>query len=106
MLNPTPWLAAVLAATHLGAQPQLVVPTRAPTPATCMAKPEKPSPASTEARAFLRTRVANRTLNKAIKTVAKRLHWHDDLDAALGAADNQTKPVLWIHALGTLTGYT
>ena len=62
------------------------------------------TPAEKEAQSFQQSRVQGRDLKKAVDTVRKSLTWHDDLEEAIEVAENQDRPILWIHALGDLDG--
>lgn len=55
---------------------------------------------------YRRHRMEGAAVEKAVRRLASELRWHDSLDAALAAARASAKPVLWVQALGELTGYT
>ena len=64
------------------------------------------TPAEQAAENFRRTQVSGRELHAAIRDVQKSLHWYEDLGAASRVATAQQKPILWIHLLGELDGFT
>lgn len=83
------------------------VTTRAPmTDCLPPAAPRELSPAEKEAEAFRQKQVHGLELKKAVDQVRKSLDWYDDLDAAAKAAAEQKKPIVWIHALGELSGFS
>ena len=61
--------------------------------------------ASKEALQFRALVVEKRQVRKQVGKLTRGLVWHKKLDAALDAAGQSGKPVLWIQALGKLTGY-
>jgi len=61
--------------------------------------------ATAQAKEFQKLKVDRRLVNKRYRKLTKELTWHKKLDDALGAARQSGKPVVWIHALGKLTGY-
>ena len=61
--------------------------------------------ASREAMEFRGLVVEKRAVRQQVRKLTKELVWHKKLDDALRAAEQSGKPVLWIHALGKLTGY-
>ena len=108
---------AVLAtALAIPAQMQLLVPTSQPqatqarvVSASCtpMSRPQRgPTAAEKEAAKFRQPQIRGRNLLRAVGTVTRELDWHDDLDEAMEDAEETGKPILWIHALGDLKGYT
>lgn len=64
------------------------------------------TPAEQEAENFRRRQVSGRELHTAIQGVQKSLPWFENLSAAAHAAKAQQKPILWIHLLGELDGFT
>ena len=98
--------AACALATSLAAQPQLTVPQSVPKAAMAMPQAAaEPTAADLEARAFQRPLRGGEGLARAVRKVNGQLHWHDDLDEALRAAADQGKPLVWIQALGSLSGF-
>lgn len=61
--------------------------------------------ASVAASKFQDLRVGKLQVRKRVRKLHKELDWHRSLDKALAAAKKSGKPVVWIHALGKLTGY-
>ena len=63
------------------------------------------SGAPTSASSVRKLRVDGDTVAASVKRL-KTLHWYKTLSGALSAGRKQNKPVLWIQALGKLTGFT
>ena len=64
------------------------------------------SQAATEAAtAFHTLKIGRALVYPRVRKLIDELTWHKRLDEALGAARQAGKPVLWIQALGRLTGY-
>jgi hypothetical protein len=63
------------------------------------------SSAEQEALQFRSLQIAGNDLKAAVNTVRTSLSWHDDLEQAVADAKNQSKPIVWIHALGELDGF-
>lgn len=61
--------------------------------------------ATAKAQEFQQLKVGKRLVNERFRKLKKELTWHKKLEDALGAAKKSGKPVVWIHALGKLTGY-
>ncbi len=62
--------------------------------------------ASQGARDFQRLRVPGREVSRAVRSLVADLNWKKTLGAAQRAAKKTGKPIVWIQALGSLTGYT
>jgi hypothetical protein len=58
------------------------------------------------AREFQQSRVAGRELSRAVTRVTRELDWHKKLSIAAKEAQQSGKPIVWIHALGDLKGFT
>ena len=58
-----------------------------------------------QAREFQKLRVPGVKVNRLIRKVRK-LKWYSSLAKAKQAARRQSKPILWIQALGNLNSYT
>jgi hypothetical protein len=63
------------------------------------------SSAEQEALQFRSLQIAGNDLKAAVNTVRTSLHWHNNLEQAVADAKNQSKPIVWIHALGELDGF-
>lgn len=63
------------------------------------------SSAEQEALQFRGLQIAGNDLKAAVHKVRTSLQWHDDLDKAVADAKKQSKPIVWIHALGELDGF-
>jgi hypothetical protein len=64
------------------------------------------SPAATQsAQEFRNLKIDKALVHQRVRKLTKELTWHKKLDAALAASQQSGKPVLWIQALGKLTGY-
>ena len=50
--------------------------------------------------------VPGKKVRPAVTKVARQLHWHRTLKSAVREARAADKPILWVQALGNLTGYT
>ena len=50
--------------------------------------------------------VSGRTVSRAVRKLKGKLHWYKTLKTAAAAAEKSGKPIVWIHALGSLHGYT
>ena len=61
--------------------------------------------AAEEARRFRELKVSKFVVNKRVRKLTKKLVWHTKLDRALAASKRSGKPLVWIQALGRLTGY-
>ena len=61
--------------------------------------------ATKQARAFHNLKVSKRLVQRRVKKLIKELNWHKSLPNALAAAEKSGKPIVWIHALGSLTGF-
>lgn len=46
------------------------------------------------------------TVEASVSKVTNQIHWYDSLDDAKAEAKRTGKMVLWMHALGELTGTT
>ncbi len=57
-----------------------------------------------QARSYRRLRVPGDQVRPAVERLAQELDWHDSLESAQRVAKNTGKPIVWIHALGNLTG--
>jgi hypothetical protein len=57
-----------------------------------------------KAAGFRRLQVDGEQVRPATEKLAKELKWHDSLRSAQRAAKATGKPIVWIHALGDLTG--
>lgn len=57
-----------------------------------------------EARGFRRLQVDGAQVRPATEKLAKELKWHRSLKSAQREARRTGKPIVWIHALGDLTG--
>lgn len=57
-----------------------------------------------EARGFRRLQVEGDEVRPATEKLAKELTWHDSLQSAQRVARRTGKPIVWVHALGELTG--
>ena len=57
-----------------------------------------------EARGFRRLKLAGEEVRPAMTKLATELDWHDSLQSAQRVAKRTGKPIVWIHALGDLTG--
>lgn len=57
-----------------------------------------------KARSFRRTKLQGDEVAARVARL-ESLTWQTDLDAAYAAARKANKPILWIHALGSLTGH-
>ena len=77
-----------------------------PMPGCETARQRTLTPAEQEAENFRRSQVSGRELHAAIRGVQKSLHWFEDLGAAARTASAQQKPIVWIHLLGELDGFT
>lgn len=64
------------------------------------------TPAEQEAENFRRTQVSGRALHEGIRGVTKGLPWFENLAAASRVATMEQKPILWVHLLGELDGFT
>ena len=61
--------------------------------------------ATKTARQFQQLKLSNVQVKKRVRKLHKELTWHKRLDKAVAAAKVSGKPIVWIHALGKLTGY-
>jgi hypothetical protein len=61
--------------------------------------------ATTQAESFRRLKLPGSEVRRAVKKTT-RLEWKKTLKSAQVAAVKTGKPIVWIHALGTLNGYT
>lgn len=50
-------------------------------------------------------RLGSTYVRDAVRTLTRRLEWHDDLEDAAEQAAAEGKPILWIQALGNLKGF-
>lgn len=57
-----------------------------------------------KARGFRRLKVDGAEVRPAMEKLATELDWHDSLQSAQRVAKRTGKPIVWIHALGDLTG--
>ena len=58
------------------------------------------------ARQISELRVDGRTAYDAVRDVVKTVNWQRRLPDARAIALAENKPILWIHALGDLKGFT
>ena len=75
-------------------------------PAGTRVKPVPLTPEERDARTFQQLRLQGKELSRAIAKLIYKLKWHKSLNSAQKAAVKLGKPILWIQALGKLTGYT
>jgi len=68
--------------------------------------PLPPTQEQQEAKAFRSLQYKGKKLRRDISKVTRKLKWHKTLAAAQKQAVRSGKPILWIHALGKLSGYT
>ncbi len=61
--------------------------------------------AAEAAQRFRELKVSKLVVKKRVRKLTKELVWHTKLDRALAASKRSGKPLVWIHALGKLTGY-
>ncbi len=61
--------------------------------------------ATSQARQFQQVKVNKSQVHQQVSKLKSELTWHKRLDDAVRAAQKSGKPILWIHALGDLTGY-
>ncbi len=57
-----------------------------------------------EAAGFRRLQVDGSQVRPETEKLARELAWHDSLESAQRVAKRTGKPIVWIHALGNLTG--
>ena len=73
----------------------------------CAAQPRRRTEltqAQQAARSFQRSVTGGRTVKKNVSRL-RSLVWHKKLKSAYASARRHNKPLLWIQALGSLTGY-
>ena len=57
-----------------------------------------------KARGYRRLKVDGQEVRLAVEKLTQELNWHSSLSSAQREAKRTGKPILWIHALGELTG--
>ena len=57
-----------------------------------------------QARAYRRLKTPGKQVRPAVEKLAQELDWHDSLQSAQRVSQSTGKPIVWIHALGDLTG--
>ncbi len=62
--------------------------------------------AHSAARAFQNLVLDGKQVASGVKKLRKELKWHTNLGTAAAQARKENKPILWIQALGKLSGYT
>lgn len=73
----------------------------------CGVQPVGPvTPELAQALKFQQTRVRGRELRSSLKKLTRDVKWHRTLASAARVARQEGKPILWIQALGSLTGHT
>lgn len=55
---------------------------------------------------FQKLTVPGKEVSAGVRKLRKQLKWHKTLRAASREARGSDKPILWIQALGKLSGYT
>lgn len=56
-------------------------------------------------RGFRRLKVPGDEVEQNVRRLTKEMRWHKTLGAALASGRRQSKPVVWIQALGDLDGF-
>jgi hypothetical protein len=57
-----------------------------------------------QARKYRRLQTPGNEVRPAVEKLAQELDWHDSLQSAQRVAKRTGKPIVWIQALGDLTG--
>ena len=76
-----------------------------PQVARATSRPSVGRDAKHEARTFRKLKVSGEQVEKNVAKLTDELKWFKTLGGALKAGTEKKKPVLWIQALGDLTGY-
>ncbi len=66
----------------------------------------KSTDAATSAHQFQSLRTPGGQVLRSVKKLVRELRWHKTLQSAAKEAKKTGKPIVWIHALGALSGYT
>ena len=61
--------------------------------------------ASRSAHGFRHAEIPGERVAENVAKLTSRLRWHGSLGSALRSGRQQDKPIVWIQALGDLTGY-
>ena len=64
------------------------------------------SRAVTKAESFRQLKISGSSVLRAVKMMTRELDWKKTLKSAQREAVKTGKPIVWIHALGVLNGYT
>ncbi len=61
--------------------------------------------ATNSAQQFQGLRTSGAEVRRSVKKLVQELRWHKTLKSAAKEAKRTGKPIVWIHALGALSGY-